>query len=260
MRYLLPLFLVLAWVQGAQGAVRGEKIEYRQGDTVLEGYLAFDDAVQGKRPGVLVAHAWKGLDDHSRKSADALARLGYTAFALDVYGKDVRPKTNPEASALAGKFKSDRALMRARALAGLEVLRAQPTVDPARVAAIGYCFGGTTVLELARAGAPLQGVVSFHGGLDRGKGEGTPTIKARVLALHGGDDPFVPEKDVLAFQEEMRKAKADWQLNVYGGAVHAFTDPGAGTNPAAGAAYDEKAARRSWEAMRLFFNELFKQG
>lgn len=250
------LLWLLALVGVAEAKVVTKTVEYKDGDTLLEGYLAYDDAAADRKPGVLVVHEWKGLDDYAKKRAEQLAGMGYVAFAADIYGKGVRPKDHQEAGATAGKFKGDRALLRRRARAGLDALRAQPGVDPARLAAIGYCFGGTTVLELARSGAEIAGVVSFHGGLD------TPVpakaLKAKVLVLHGADDPHVPDKDVLAFAKEMRDAKADWQLVSYGNAVHGFTNPNNGGDPSKGAAYDAAADRRSWAAMRAFFDEVLK--
>ncbi len=220
--------------------------------------MAYDTSFTGRRPGVLVVHQWKGLTDYERKRADMLARLGYTAFALDVYGKGVRPRDNQEAGAEAGKYKKNRELLRVRALAGLNVLQQHPMTDPQRIGAIGYCFGGTTVIELARSGADIAGVVSFHGGLDSPRPEDGRNIKCKVLALHGADDPFVPAKDLAAFEDEMRQANVDWQLVKYGGAVHSFTELTAGDNHLVGAAYNEKADRRSWEAMRQFLAEIFK--
>jgi dienelactone hydrolase len=214
--------------------------------------------IRGKRPGVLVAHEWNGHNEYVRKRAERLARLGYVAFALDMYGKGVRAKDAKEAAALAGIYKGDRTLMRARAVAGLDVLRRRPETDPTRLAAIGYCFGGTTVLELARSGADLVSVVSFHGGLDTPTPEDARNIKGKVLALHGGDDPFVPANQVEAFQEEMRKGGVDWQFVSYGGAVHSFTNPESGSDNSKGLAYNERADRRSWKAMKTFFAETFK--
>ena len=159
-----------------------------------------------------------------RKRAEMLAALGYTVFAADIYGKGIRPDNPKDAGALAGKYKNDRSLLRARVLAGLDVLKKQPLADAKRTAAIGYCFGGTTVLELARSGAEISVVVSFHGGLSTPTPGDASRIKGRVLALHGADDPFVPAKEVAEFGEEMRKARADWQLVSYGNAVHSFTD------------------------------------
>jgi dienelactone hydrolase len=242
----------------APAQIHTEAIEYKQGDTVLEGYLAYDSAVKGQRPGVLIVHQWKGLTDYEKKRAEMLAGLGYNAFAVDIYGKGIRPQSNQEAGVQAGKYKSNRDLLRARVQAGLAVLQKHELTDPKRVAAIGSCFGGTTVIELARSGADIAGVVSFHGGLDSPHPEDGKNIKCKVLALQGADDPFVPAKDLAAFEEEMRQAKVDWQLVKYGGAVHSFTEKEAGDNPKAGAAYNEKADRRSWEAMKEFFGEILK--
>lgn len=242
----------------AEAAVKTRVIEYRQGDTVLEGYLAWDDVRSVKRPGVLVVHEWTGLGPYVKKRAEMLARMGYVALAADIYGKGVRPAGPAEAAKTAGIYKDDRALLRARVRAGLDTLKAQRFVDPQRIAAIGYCFGGTTVLELARDGADIRGVVSFHGGLATPKPEDAKNIRARVLALHGADDPFVKWDEVAAFQEEMRKGGVDWQFVSYGNAVHSFTNPEAGNDNSKGAAYNEKADKRSWEAMKAFFAEVFK--
>jgi dienelactone hydrolase len=251
----LAMAFVFVGVSPARAEVKTEVVEYRHGDVVLEGYLAYDASLGGKRPGVLVVHEWNGHNPYVRKRAEQLARLGYVAFALDMYGKGVRPKDAKEAAALAAIYKGDRNLMRARAVAGLDVLRNHARVDRARLAAIGYCFGGTTVLEMARGGAELAAVVSFHGGLDTPTPADARNIKGKVLALHGGDDPFVPAKQVEAFQEEMRKGGVDWQFVSYGGAVHSFTNPEAGSDNSKGAAYNERADRRSWEAMKVFFAE-----
>ncbi len=250
-------FLIAAVsVSGAE--IRTEVVEYRHGDVVLEGYVAYDASEKGKLPGVLVVHEWMGHNPYVRMRAEKLAREGYVAFALDMYGKGVRAKDAKEAAALAGAYKGDRKLMRARAAAGLDVLARHPKVDPSRLAAIGYCFGGTTVLELARGGALLRGVVSFHGGLDTPSPEDARNIRGKVLVLHGADDPFVKPAEVAAFQDEMRKAGVDWQFVAYGGAVHSFTNPDAGNDNSKGAAYNGKADRRSWEAMEDFLEEALK--
>ncbi|MGE5283858.1 MAG: dienelactone hydrolase family protein [Actinomycetota bacterium] len=252
---ILAMAFVVAGVSPAQAEVKTEVVEYRDGDVVLEGYLAYDAAIRGKRPGVIVVHEWFGQTSYERKRAEQLARLGYVAFAIDMYGKGIRAKDGKEAAALAGKYLGDRKLMRSRAAAGLDVLRKRPEADPARLAAIGYCFGGTTVLELARSGAALASVVSFHGGLSTPTPGDARNIKAKILVLHGADDPLVPSKDVEAFQEEMRKGGVDWQFVYYGGAVHRFSNPAAGNDPSTGLAYNERADRRSWEAMKAFFAE-----
>jgi dienelactone hydrolase len=244
---------LLATSASASAKVVTRSVEYRDGKVTLEGLVALDDAQPGKRPGVLVVHEWTGINPYIKRRIGELAALGYVAFAADIYGKGVRPKNREEAAAQAKLYKSNRALMRARATAGLAALLRQPQVDPRRVAAIGYCFGGTTALELARSGAALAATVSFHGNLDTPSPDDAKRIKGAVLVLHGADDPVVPAKEVLAFQEEMRRARVDYQLVAYGGAVHSFTNPGAGSDPSKGVAYDARADRRSWEAMKAFF-------
>lgn len=239
-------------------AVRTDLVGYRDGDQLLEGYFAWDEAKSGRRPGVLVVHEWTGINDHTRAVTERLAKLGYAALAVDVYGKGVRPSAPKEAGAEAGRYKQDRALFRQRLLAGHRTLLEQRQVDPERTAAIGYCFGGTGVLELARAGADVDGVVSFHGGLDSPNPADGANIKAKVLILHGAEDPFVPHKDIDAFLAELRAAKVDWQMISYSGAVHAFTNPASGNDPATGAAYDAAADRRSWLAMQQFLTEIFQ--
>lgn len=242
----------------ARAEIRFETIEYKQGDVTCEGVLAHDAAVRGKRPGVLIVHQWKGLTAYERKRAEMLAQLGYAVLCADIYGKGVRADNARDASMLAGKYKADRALLRARVNAGLDQLKKLAVVDASRTVALGYCFGGTTVLELARGGADVKAVVSFHGGLSTPDVSDAKSIKARVLALHGADDPFVPPAEVATFEEEMRKGGVDWQLVSYGGAVHSFTDWNAGNDNSKGAAYNEKADKRSWEAMKSFFAEVLK--
>lgn len=253
----LTLFTFL-FAFGAEAKIRTDTVEYRDGDTILEGFLAYDDAAKGKRPGVAVVHEWWGLNDFIKGKTQELANLGYVAFAIDMYGKGVRAKTAEEAGKLAGIYRADRKLMRRRAYAGLDVLKKYPLTDPSKVAAIGYCFGGGTVLEMARGGADLKGVVSFHGNLDNPNPGDAKNIRASVLVLHGADDPFVKPEQVNAFWDEMKKTSADWQVNIYSGAVHSFTNPASGNDPSKGVAYNEKVARRAWNAMRLFFDEIFK--
>jgi dienelactone hydrolase len=252
---VIVIFLVLPFEAFAE--LHKEVIQYKHGDVALEGYLVYEDTIEGSRPGILVVHDWMGIGPYVKMRADQLAELGYVAFAIDMYGKGIRPKNSQEASARASIYRKDRQLMRSRVQAGLEALVSQPLVDAKRVAAIGYCFGGGTVLELARSGVDIAGVVSFHGNLDTPRPEDAKNIKAKVLVLHGADDPHVPQEDVTAFQEEMRQAKVDWQMVIYGNAVHSFTNPNSGDDPSTGAAYNERADKRSWKAMRLFFRELF---
>lgn len=255
--YLFALMMTLV-AQSATAGVVGKTVEYRQGDTVLEGYLAYDDSIEGRRPGVLVIHEWTGVRPYEKMRVEQLAKLGYVAFAADIYGKGVRPAGPEQAAKEAGKYRgNDRSLIRARSAAGLAQLASFPQVDAKRLAVIGYCFGGTAALELARSGADLLGTVSFHGGLNTPNPADARNIKGKVLALHGGDDPYVKPDEVAAFQKEMRDAKVDWQMNYYGGAVHSFSNPKSGNDNSKGAAYNEKANRRSWEAMKQFFNEIF---
>jgi dienelactone hydrolase len=255
---LILTVLLLACAGTARAGIHTQTVEYKQGDTTLEGFVAYDDSIPGKRPGVLIVHQWLGLTDYEKHRAEMLAQLGYVAFCVDIYGKGVRPQNTQEAGVQAGKYKSDRQLLRARVNAGLDALRRQPLADPKRVAAIGYCFGGTTVLELARSGADISGVVSFHGGLDSPAPADGRNIRGKVLVCHGADDPFEKPADLAAFENELRDAKVDWELIQYGGAVHSFTQPNAGNDNSRGAAYNEKADKRSWEAMKQFFAEIFK--
>jgi len=257
MRVLFAVVAILAMVFPAAARVKTELVEYKQGDVVLQGYIAYDEAVTGKRPGVLVIHDWMGVSDDTKMRAEMLAKLGYVALTADIYGKGVRPKNSQEASAEAGKFYQDRALLRARAKAGLDFLMSRPEVDPTRLAVMGYCFGGGASLELAMSGAPLKGVVTFHGSLTTPTPDDAKNIKGKVLVLHGADDPYVKQADVTAFMDEMRKAGVDWELVQYSGAVHAFTIRGAGSDNSKGAAYNPEADRRSWQAMKDFFEEIF---
>lgn len=257
---LLPLLSALLLGQ-AHAALVEKAVTYEQGGVTLEGFHVYDDAVTGKRPAVLVIHQWTGLSDYEKGRSRQLAELGYNVFAADVYGQGIRP-VPPEAGKEAGKYKSDRKLFRARLDAALEVLTKEEHTDPAKIAAIGYCFGGTGALELARSGAPLVGVVSFHGGLSAAPGfaaeEGK--IPAKILVLHGALDPHVPVEEVTAFGKEMTEAKADWQFVAYSDTVHSFTQKMAGDDPSKGSAYNAKSDHRSWIAMKLFFGEIFGVG
>jgi dienelactone hydrolase len=258
MRYFFTVFILfLAFVSAAEAKLRTETVEYADSGKVLEGYLAYDDAFEGRRPGVLVVHEWWGINDYIKKRTEMLAGLGYVAFAADIYGKGIRTADPDVAGRLAGIYRADRSLLRRRTAKGLEVLTANALTDATRVAAIGYCFGGTAVLELARSGAPLSGVVSFHGNLDTPSPE-TSLIKAKVLVLTGALDPYVTPERVREFEDEMKKAGADWFMVSYGGAVHSFTNTASGADPSKGIAYNETADRRSWRAMKDFFSEIFK--
>jgi dienelactone hydrolase len=237
--------------------IKTQIVEYRDGDHVCEGYLAYDDAKSGKRPGVFVAHEWTGCGEYMYKRCEMLAELGYVAFAADIFGKGIRAKTFPECEAISKAYYEDRQLTRRRAKAGLDVLAKQPNVDASKIAAIGYCFGGIVVLELARSGADVKGSVAFHGQLSTPNPADAKNIKGKVLICHGAIDPVVPPAEVAAFEKEMEDAKIDWQFISYGGAMHTFTNWNLPTSPPPGvpAAYNEKADKRSWKAMRDFFAE-----
>ena len=252
------LWLMLPAGGVAEAKVSTETIVYRQGETALEGYLAVPEGIgEARVPGVIVVHDWSGLGPYAKKRAEMLAEAGFVALAVDIYGQGVRPETTEERAKQAGRYRGDRALMRARAQAGLEALTKHPRVDPAKVAAIGYCFGGGVALELARSGAEVAGVVSFHGNLDTPRPEAAAQIRGSVLVCHGAADPYVPAEQVAGFHDEMRAARVDYQFVAYGGAVHSFTHPEAGSDPSQGSAYDERADRRSWQAMLRFFAEIF---
>jgi dienelactone hydrolase len=256
MRYLLAVILILALAAGAQAEVVTKNLEYKQDGTVLEGFLAYDDSLKGPRPGVLVVHEFWGLNDYVKNRTRQLAEMGVVALAVDMYGKGVVTKDPQEARKLAGHLRGT-PLMRQRALAGLELLKQNKLVDPKALAAIGFCFGGTTVLELAYAGAGLAGVVSFHGGLVPPKAEDMKNIKAKILVLHGADDPHIKPEEIATFQQALGKAGVDWQMVYYGGAVHSFSNPEAGSDKSKGAAYEPRSAGRSWKHMQVFFKELF---
>lgn len=232
--------------------MKTDQIVYHDGDTPCHGYLAYDEQA-GPRPVVLVSHAWAGQGDFEREKAHRLVELGYTAFALDNYGHGKCGNNAEDNSALMGPHMEDRFGLQKRLLAGLEAARGLEPADGSRVGAIGYCFGGLCALDLARSGADVRGVVSFHG-LFAPSGLPPEPIRAKVLALHGHDDPMVPPDKVLALQTELTEAGADWQVHAYGGTVHAFTNPAARA-PEAGTAYRAAADRRSWQSMTAFLAE-----
>lgn len=259
MRVYVLLMMLLCMPAVSFAELQKKTIEYKDGETVLEGYLVYDDAFQGPRPGVLVVHDWMGPGAYGNGRAEQLAQLGYAALAIDIYGKGVRPQNSDEAAQQATYYKTNRDVLRSRAKAGLDAFRAEAVVDPERIAAIGYCFGGTAVLEMARAGMSLAGVVSFHGGLGAKMPAAKDAVQAKVLVLHGADDPLVPQEEIKAFTEEFNAAAADWQMVYYSGAVHSFTRKDAGDDNSKGVAYNERADKRSWEAMKIFFDELFNK-
>ena len=231
-------------------------LDYNDGDTVLEGYLAYEES-DTQKPLVLVTHDWAGRREFACKAAERVAGLGYVGFALDMYGKGIFGTDGDTAgnSALMGPYAADRALLRRRIRAALVAGRNIPQVKATQVAAMGYCFGGMCVLELARSGADVLGVVSIHGIFAPGDAP-NEEIRARVLCLHGHDDPMVPPEQVLAFQQEMSEAGVDWQVHAYGGTMHAFTNPGA-NDPGFGAVYNAAAERRAYQSLENFLAEIF---
>lgn len=236
-------------------AFAGEPFAYKDGDTELEGYFARTDA-PAPAPVVLIVHQWKGLGEYEKSRADMLAKEGYNAFAIDMYGKGVRPKDLDEAGKFAGKYKGDSALARKRVHAAIAQIQAMSSVGP-QIAIIGYCFGGTMALEAARAGEPLAAVVSFHGGLATKAPAEKGAIKEAIQVHHGADDPYVKPEEVAAFKEEMKNAGADMTFYAYPGAVHSFTEKEAGNDNSKGAAYNEAADKESWSRSLAFLKEAF---
>ncbi len=254
--YVLTLCLLMA-IASANADVQIKTVEYNDGDVVLQGYFAWDDAIEGRRPGVVVAHEWWGLNDYARTRAEMLAKLGYVALAIDMYGKGKVTEHANEASAWMKQINANTEHWQLRARLGLDVLRKHEFVDPTRLAAIGYCFGGSTVMQLAYSGATLKGVVSFHGSLPVATKQQARNVKASVLIAHGNADTFVPSERIAQFTAAMDEAHVDWQMVNYGGARHSFTNPNADRYGIKGVSYNKQADRRSWRHMQQFFDEIF---
>lgn len=253
---LAALPIVGAWsINTAYAAVKVQTVDYKQGDTALEGWLVYDDAKQGKRPGVIVFPAWNGPDEDAKGRAQMLAKLGYVAFVADVYGKGIRPPDNKSAIAEVTKYMKNRPLLRDRAKAAYDQLSKNPMVNASKIAAIGFCFGGAGALDLARSGAPVVDTVTFHGDIASPTPQDDNNIKGRVLVLHGAADPIIGQKDQDAFRKEMTDAHVHWEMILYGGAVHSFTQKDAGNDPSKGAAYDAYADKQSWAEMSRLFRE-----
>ncbi|MDB5257991.1 MAG: dienelactone hydrolase [Chitinophagaceae bacterium] len=236
---------------------QGKSFSYKDGQDPLSGYLAKAKSTKKSIPGVVVIPAWMGVSEHTNHTADQLAALGYHALVADIYGEGKNPKSPTEARELSSYYKNNPVIYQRRIKAAIDELVKQGA-DPANIAVIGYCFGGTGALEAARGALPVKGVVSFHGGLGKDTTRAHVTIAPKVLVLHGADDPYVPQAQITAFQQEMRAGKADWQMIYYANAVHAFTEPAAGNDNSKGVAYNELAAKRSWEHLTLFLTDLFK--
>jgi dienelactone hydrolase len=240
------------------GIMQTENLEYSHEGVDFRGYLVRDPSRVGPCPGILVAHEAWGLSDHVRERAMRLAEFGFAALAVDMVGEGRQLGSTEEGLAWTRSMRADVPLLRGRIRAAYHAFASRPDVDAARIAAIGYCFGGTTALELARSGAPVAGVVSFHGGLETQRPAEADVVKAKILVCTGADDPFIPQSQVDGFMEEMKRAGVDYQVMVYGGAKHSFTNRRAGERGIAALEYSAKADERSWAAMHSFFEEIFK--
>ena len=262
MRYLLTITaLVTVLGTSASAAVQGREVEYRDGDTVMKGYIAYDDSSDGKRPGVLVVHEWWGHNEYARERARMLAGLGYTALAVDMYGDGRRAMHPEEAGKFAAAVRDNMPVTKARFRAAMDELKRHPTVDRDRIAAIGYCFGGSVVLEMALSGLDLDGVVSFHGSLPSKAPEKSGEIKARILVLNGADDPMITKDQIAQFRKVMEETGAQYDLVNYPGAKHSFTNPQVdefGKKFNLPLAYHPEADAQSWLAMRDFLDDVFK--
>lgn len=257
MRRALMALPIFVFFSNAHAAIQTRTVDYKQGDTTLKGYLAWDDASDAKRPGIMVIHEWWGLNDYVKHRAEQLAQLGYVAFAADIYGEGKTTTDPQQAGQWSGQFRQDPALAQARLQAGLDQLKSQKQVDGEQLAAMGYCFGGTMSLHLAFSGAPLKGVVSFHGGL-----AGLPLgevgkVKGEVLICNGAADTMVKTQDAEALQSALEKANVKWTFVNYSGAKHAFTNPQADQFGLPGIAYNQRADQQSWQHMRSFFESIF---
>lgn len=258
MRHLFAISIALIAAPSAFAAVKTRPVSYEFGGVKFTGHLAWDAAKSGQRPGVLIVHEWWGLDDYAKKRAEQLAELGYVAFACDMYGDGKLAKHPDDARKFAGEARANADVWRGRALAALKVLQDQEAVDPTRIAAIGYCFGGSTVMQLAMNGSDVKAVVSFHGGLQTPTPDQAKAIKCKVLICHGALDTFIPEATLQAVRKALDDAKVDYEMIYYGGAVHSFTVPHADKAGMPGVAYNAAADRRSWRDMLDLFHEVFK--
>ncbi|MCI0604227.1 dienelactone hydrolase family protein [bacterium] len=259
MKFVWLLIIALIPI-AVEAAIKMEPVDYSSGGVTMKGFLAYDDANQGKRPGVLVVHEWWGHNEYVRKRARMLAELGYTALAVDMYGGGKQTAHPAEAGKFTQEVMSNMDIAKARFLAAMETLKAHKTVDPQRIAAIGYCFGGGLVLEMARAGVDLDGIVSFHGSLDTKNPAKPGVVKAKILVAHGAADEFIEPKVLAAFEQEMKNAKVDYKLITYPDAKHSFTNSDAdemGKKANIAIAYNAEADRKSWEDMKSFFKEIF---
>lgn len=257
---IIILLLIMGFISGCTD-IKGEPVTYKSGNTVLKGYISYDSNIREKRPGIIVVHEWWGHNEYVRRRARMLAELGYTAFALDMYGDGKQAMHPDEAGGFAREIMKNMDIGAARFIAAMDYLKKHETVDPDRIAAIGYCFGGSVVLNMARAGVDLEGVVSFHGGLATNRPAKQGEVNARILVCHGGDDTMVLPEQLSGFREEMKNADADFQIITYEGAKHSFTNPDADAYAEKfdiNVGYNAEADRKSWEDMKDFLNEVFQ--
>ncbi|HVK16209.1 MAG TPA: dienelactone hydrolase family protein [Fimbriiglobus sp.] len=257
MRALLSICLTAAFTLPVTAATKSKEVTYSHGGKMFKGHLYWDDAGPGKRPGVLVLHEWWGLDDYAKKRAEQLAGMGYVAFAADMYGEGKLAAHPDDAKKFAGEVRSNVENWRGRARAALDVLAKDEHTDPSKLAAIGYCFGGSTALQLAYTGADLDAVVTFHAALPTPTAEQAKAVKAQVLVCHGADDKFVPEESVKKLKETLDAASVKVRVEAYPGAVHSFTVPGADKHKLPGMAYNAEADKKSWASMKAVFDEAF---
>jgi dienelactone hydrolase len=256
----IAVLACLMFVSILQAAVKTKTIKYSHEGTNFQGFLAWDDEAKGKRPGILLVHEFWGLNDYAKKRAEQLAGLGYVVFAADMYGEGKVAEHPEDATKMAGEVRKNVKMWQGRAQAALKVLKDQDNVDPKKTSAIGYCFGGSTVLELAYSGADVAAFVTFHGAIPDTDADQAKAIKGKVLICHGAMDKFIPEEKLQNLRKLLDDAKVDYQMNYYGGAVHSFTVPTADKLGNPGAAYNENADKRSWAEMLRLFDEVFGKG
>jgi len=253
---LIAVCVAVVGSTNADAAIKTKVVNYTFDGTNLKGFLAWDDAIQGKRPGVLVVHEWWGLNDYARKRAEELAKLGFVAFACDMYGEGKTTEHPKEAGKFAMEVRSNLKLWQGRTLAGLKVLEENPLVDNTKLAAIGYCFGGSTALQLAYTGAPVKAVATFHAALPTPTPEQSKAIKAKILVCHGGADTFIPQESIDKFKGALDAAKVDYKFISYPGVVHSFTVPGIDKIGVKGLSYNAEADQQSWASMLTLFREV----
>jgi len=260
MRAIGTILMLMMLVTSAGAEIRGEPVDYKAGNVTMKGYLAYDDSITGKRPGILVVHEWWGHDEYARRRARMLAELGYTALAVDMYGEGKQANHPDDAGKFSGEIRKNRELGRERFLAAMKVLRDNGNTDPERIGAIGYCFGGSVVLQMARDGMDLAGVASFHGGLTTTAPAKPGVVRAKILVLHGADDQFITPEQIEDFKREMEAAGAIYQFILYPGAKHSFTNPDADTYAEKfeiPLGYSADADKKSWSEMQSFFKDIF---